>query len=193
MLVLVRQGDKYGPEYVEILKKQAKETSGLETLVLGDGEDADIPLKYGWQGWWSKLELFRPDIPKPFIYIDLDSYVLGDISRLLGETMICREWHPNIKGCGMYQSSVIAVAEQRDDIWNEWMKRPEMWMRELRGDQNFLEKFLWNCIQDHFPDYVGSYKFHNIEEPTTRVVTFHGKPLAKDAEGWAKDLWHKLL
>ena len=46
MLIVVRQGDKYGPDYPQIIKRMAKETSNLDTLILGDGEDADIKLEY---------------------------------------------------------------------------------------------------------------------------------------------------
>jgi len=188
-LILVRQGTKYGPEYVERLKEQAWETSGLRTIVLGDQEDADIELEHGWPGWWSKLELFRPDIPRPFIYVDLDSFILGDISPLMGDTAICREWHPNIKGCGRVQSSIIAVGEYRKDIWETFIEKPQHWM-QANGDQNYLEKFQWKFIQDFYPDMVGSYKIHNKEKPIHRVVTFHGKPLMVDAVGWAQDLWN---
>lgn len=190
MLILVRQGTKYGPEYVDVLRKQVKETSGLETLVLGD-QDADIKLKYGWGGWWSKIELFRPDLPRPFIYVDLDSFILNDISALLGETLICREWHPNIKGCGRVQSSLIAVGEYREDIWETFIERPAHWM-QANGDQNYLQHFDWDFIQDKYPGMVGSYKFHNKEKPIHRVVTFHGKPKQCNAVGWAQDLWNSL-
>ena len=160
-------------------------------MVLGDQEDADIQLKYNWGSWWSKLELFRPDIPRPFIYVDLDSFILGDISALLGETLICREWHPNISGCGKVQSSLIAVNEYREDIWETFIERPEHWM-QANGDQNFLEKFPWEFIQDKYPDMVGSFKLHNREKPIHRVVTYHGHPKQKDAVGWSQDLWNSL-
>lgn len=191
MLVVVRQGDKYGPECVDILRRQAKHFCDMDTLVLGDGEDADIPLLYDFPGWWAKLELFRPDIPKPFIYIDLDSFILGDITPLLGETMICREWHPNIKGCGKVQSSLIAINEYREDIWQSFIEAPDMWMNRFRGDQNFLERFEWDFIQDKYPGLVGSYKMHNRDKRITDVVTFHGKPKQWVADGWAKEVWEQ--
>ena len=188
MLIVVRQGNKYSEDYVKILRKQAKQTSGLETIVLGDQDDADIKLEF-YTGWWAKMELFRSVIPRPFIYVDLDSFILGDISPLLGETLICREWHPNIKGCGRVQSSLFSLNEYRPEIWETFSQGN--WMH-LNGDQNFLGKFEWNFIQDRFPTMVGSYKFHNKEKPIHNVVTFHGKPKQPHAVGWAQDLWHSL-
>ena len=191
MLILVRQGNKYSNEYVEVLRKQAKETSGLDTIVLGDQSDADIKLKHNLPGWWSKLELFRPDIPRPFIFVDLDSFILGDISPMLGETMVCREWSPHVQGRRNVQSSVISIGEQRDEIWDAFISNPLHWM-QAAGDQDFLEKFEWDFIQDKYPNMVGSYKFHDTEEPKHNIVTFHGKPKMADAEGWPRDLWNSL-
>ena len=190
-VLLVRQGTKYGPEYPRMLKRQIKETSGLDTLILGDQDDADIQLEYRWPGWFSKLELFRPDLDKPFIYIDLDSYVLGDISEVTTDfRLIAREWHPNVQDCGRGQSSFMCLNETQD-IWEKWKERPGSWMREFRGDQKFLEKFEWDYVQDFYPDLIGSYKFHNREIPVHRIVTFHGKPKPHIADGWAGEIWEK--
>jgi len=189
-LILVRQGTKYGSEYVDLLKKQAKETSGLETYVLGDGEDADIRLKYGWTGWWAKMSLFAPDMPYPFIYIDLDSYILGDISELMGKTMIAKEWHPNWRACGRVQSSMIAMGEYRPDIWEKWTDNPKHWMDKFYGDQKFLEMFPWDYIQDSYKGMIGSYKLHNKDKPVDKVITFHGRPKPPQADGWARDIWN---
>jgi len=189
LLILVRQGTKYSEDYVNLLKRQALETSGLETLVLGDQSDADIPLRHDFPGWWSKCELLRPDIPRPFIYVDLDSYILGDISPLLGTDLIAREWHPNWKACGKYQTSIFTMSKYRPEMWEAFMERPNYWMNNYYGDQKFFEKFEWDYIQEAFPDMVGSYKFHNKERPVNKIVTFHGKPKMPDTEGWAKDIW----
>lgn len=193
-LIVVRQGDKYGPEYPQMLRRQAKVSSGLDTLVLGDGIDADIRLERGWPGWWSKLELFRPDLEpiRPFLYVDLDSFILGDVSRLIQDKpYICREWWTNLEGV---QSSVMVIAKDTCEIWDTWMEKPREWMGIAgnRGDQWFLNKFQWNYIQDNYPDYVGSYKKHNLEKPRHRIVTFHGKPKPHEVkDGWVKEEWDK--
>ena len=193
-LLLVKTGDKYSQDYVRVLQKQAKQVLDLDTYVLGD-VDADIYLDYDWPGWWAKMEMFRPDIPKPFLYVDLDSFILGDVSDLFEEEgrWIAREWHPNIQGCGKVQSSMIYMNEEPGDIWSEWIMDPNGWMQRYRGDQKYLERFEWNIIQDKYEHFVGSYKMHNLEEPKDAVVTFHGRPKQPVAEGWAKDLWESSL
>ena len=192
MLCLVRQGNKYGPEYTRMLRRMAMETSGLDTIVLGDGEDADIRLEFNWPGWWSKLEAFRPDLEglRPFLFVDLDSFILKDVSSLIrDEPWICREWWTRGgQTIGKVQSSVMVIPKDTSEIWETWTLHPLQWMG-LWGDQAFLEKFKWNFIQDEYPDYVGSYKLHNKEKPETRIVTFHGKPKPPDAKGWPEEIW----
>ncbi|KKL89028.1 hypothetical protein LCGC14_1918760, partial [marine sediment metagenome] len=48
-----------------------------------------IKLKHNWPGWWSKIELFRPDLSSDntTIYFDLDVLILKDISEF---SRICR-------------------------------------------------------------------------------------------------------
>jgi len=37
-----------------------------------------------WPGWWSKMELYRPDLPKGrTLYLDLDSHVVGPLAPIL--------------------------------------------------------------------------------------------------------------
>lgn len=52
--------------------------------------EADIPaekikLKHNWPGWFSKIESFRSDLPEgKTLFLDLDSYLLRDLSPVLG-------------------------------------------------------------------------------------------------------------
>lgn len=180
--LLVRSGNKYGPEYSRKLKKQIQETSGLDVRVIGE----DIHLKHTWPGWWAKMEVFRPDIPKPFIYVDLDSFVLKDISDITTDfRRIPREWN---RSWG-YQSSFMCINECKD-IWERWIENPTYWMASLPGgDQDFLYMFDFDDVPE---DVIGSYKLHSKTGPRHRIVTFHGNPKPHEAEGWAKELWERL-
>lgn len=43
------------------------------------------PLREGWPGWWSKVELFKPGrFEGPVLYLDLDMLVCGAIAPLAG-------------------------------------------------------------------------------------------------------------
>ena len=43
-----------------------------------------MPLRHGWPGWWSKVEMFRPDLERfgRFLYIDLSAVMVGDLSDI---------------------------------------------------------------------------------------------------------------
>ena len=66
---VLRSGGDYGPEWVEKLACSAGNVMGyrlgLRFVCLTDMEVPHvecIPLAYGWPGWFSKLELFRPGL-----------------------------------------------------------------------------------------------------------------------------------
>ena len=45
-----------------------------------------IPLQHHWPGWWSKLELFRPDLfgkEDRVLYLDLDVVVVASLEPLV--------------------------------------------------------------------------------------------------------------
>jgi hypothetical protein len=54
---------------------EVESTTGLEV----------IPLRHGWPGWWSMIEMFR--VHGPAVYMDLDTTIVGDISFLADEVM----------------------------------------------------------------------------------------------------------
>lgn len=188
--VIVRQGDKYPECYTRVLKKQFAE-QGIDALVLGDGPDADIELGYPFlEGWWSKLELFSDELKdyRPFLYLDLDSLVLGPILEMpMDKFLMCREWHPQKdRWNGECQSSMMVIPKETSHIWNAIT--PET--LEIRGgDQAWLCQFREGFIQDLYPDLIGSYRFGNKLQRVHNVVTFHGRPKPKDADGWAGEVW----
>lgn len=86
---VLKSGGVYGPDYVYRLKKAVESNCILphKFTCLSDIplDFCDtIPLLHGWPGWWSKIELFRPDLPhNPVLYLDLDTVVLNNIDQLL--------------------------------------------------------------------------------------------------------------
>lgn len=179
-LVLVRQGDKYGPEYL----KQFEE---YNPIVLDDSN-----LNHGLKGWWAKMELFSPEVKKyrPCVFLDLDVILTDDISDLFVEPeklTMPFEWMGDKKGRGA-QSSVMLIPENTDEIWGNFMVNPEGVMKAFHGDQDFLS------TQDWDPLYysIGSYRLHNKDWPIHKIVCFHGKPKPHEATGWARDAWNLI-
>lgn len=184
---LVRQGTKYGPRYTELLKEQIKEHSGAEVRILGDQEDATDELRCGYQGWWSKLELFAPwnEHLRPCVFFDLDTYILANISDIFfepDELWMLEDAYQKGKG----QSAIMIIPKDTSDIWTKWESQD--WLH-LPGDQDFLRLFNPLFIQDYFEGFY-SYKADNCQEkPKGRVVFFHGRPRPHETEGWAQEIW----
>lgn len=192
MIVLVlKSGGIYGPDDVARLADQIDRQAPWATVVCLSDVDVPvprIPLRYGWPGWWSKMELYRPDVPGDFLYMDLDTVVKGPLDELLAIDRLAllrdfyREW-------GLGSGLMYLPESARAEIWSEWSRRPEAWMAEhaIGGDQEFLERFWLGRaarIQDLVPGQVCSYKAHTpADRLMARVVCFHGEPKPRDV-GW---------
>lgn len=161
-----------------------------EVLALFPGAAAttltEVPLQYGWPGWWSKLELFRPDLPtdRDLLYFDIDTRFVGPLNTVAGPrtplVMLSDFYRPERPASGM----MYLPAWARPAIWQEWQRRPG-YIRE-RGDQEALARILqelrvtpdrWQTVA---PGRVVSYKVHVRPTGTVpdgaSVVCFHGAP-----------------
>src|SRR5258708_25858007 len=106
-LVAVRVGDRYGPEYVELLFDQLLRnlschegevrcwciTDGAESLP--DHVEA-IPSDPAYPGYWQKIRLFSPQMPwakgERVAYFDLDLCITGRLEDLVQTKGIIRDW-----------------------------------------------------------------------------------------------------
>lgn len=191
---LVRQGNKYGPEYVLKLKRQIEAYTDMDVRVIGDQEDADYSTEF--TGWWAKMTLFSPVIPKPLFYLDLDSLIMDSfrVKDFIREEKftLCREWNsgdPHDERC---QSSAMYIPESAEYIYDKFKQDYKNVVNYVGGDQWYLQRFSHNFFPE---DFVGSFKKHHREKYTGehKIVTFHGdpKPSDKDAR-WGYDLWTKI-
>jgi hypothetical protein len=188
-----RSRAEYLPEHAQALAFQLSlYAPGHEVIVLSNVAVPGIrtiPLKYDWPGWWSKLELFRPDIEGDLLYFDLDTVVRGNLDDILAvdRLTICRDF---FKPHGVQSCMMFLPAAERADVWRHW--RPELiqeYKRKGVGDQAFLES-LWlgkaQRWQDVVPGQVVSYKAHckNKGVPEdARVICYHGRPRPWSPEG----------
>lgn len=197
ILFVLRSGGVYDAEDVRRLAMGVQSNlPGAEIACLTDvafdipGVQA-IPLKYDWPGWWSKIEMFRPDIPGGFLYMDLDSIITGDLSDMagIGRLAIMRDvYRPD----GL-QSSVMFITEEcKAEVWDTFTADPARYMQQYAGggDQAFLEP-IWSgkaaIWQDCLPGQIASYKANHIAErglpDNCRAAIFHGQPKPRDI-GW---------
>lgn len=188
---VLRSGGCYRPEHVERLASQLRKY-GHELHCFSNVEVPNlIPLNHFWPGWWSKMELFRSGIEGDFLYLDLDSTVVGNLDELLAQkrlTLLRDFYRPKLLASG-----VMFIPENvRRPIWKLWMQDPSRWMKEnrIQGDQGFLGKVVQSCNtwQDVLPGSVVSYKVHvrqtkrdsesgtGVVPDGAKIVCFHGKP-----------------
>lgn len=201
-------GDVYTRAYVDKLKESVDQFSDMEFVCLSDDPEVPgyIPLVYDWPGWWSKMELFRPDILQEtdFLYMDLDTVLSGPMGPI---EVVCAYHDVPIMLQDFYSpdrlaSGVMWLPEHyRQKVWNLWIKDPEYIMDDCgsKGDQAFIGgmyaglAYTW---QDIIPDMFASYKCHivkkgvpghikydDIDVSKARVVCYHGQP-RPDETNW---------
>lgn len=184
---VLRSGGEYRSEHVERLAMQVRShLPGAEFICLSDVDVPveRIPLKHDWPGWWSKLELFRPDIEGDLLFMDLDTAIVGgleDIAAADGPVIMRDVYRPH----GL-QSSIMAIPQEiKGQVWQAFTAASERHMRRYRrgGDQAFLENHTtirWRRWQDICPGQLVSYKADvkrlGHVPAGTRAVVFHGKP-----------------
>lgn len=205
---VLRSGGDYGPEHVRALYRGVREhwPGPLDFVCLTDTPIGapgvrEVPLERGWPGWWSKLELFRPDVFEgPVVYMDLDTLPIGDLSDLASYAgplaMLSDFYRPRLAQSGvmLFEAGPKSYAAT---LYEAWLDGPaERHMRAHRGDGEWLSAYADgpHRIQDLFPGQVVSLKVHakGGPPPGARLVCFHGHPRPHDpAAGWAHHVWRE--
>ena len=211
---VMRSGGIYTKDWVYKLYRGVTEnsTSNYRFVCLSDIDIPGIetiPLKHKWHGWWSKIELFRPDLfSGTTVYVDLDSIVLGDMDNLIklhdeDDFIMLKDWGKGSDKIG-YQSSLMMWNGDWSVIYSQFKKNPKYYMDALKGgkggDQVFIPLAL-NSIglipktlnEISRNKLVASYKndkCHERPPDDSIIVTFHGKSKYERMErGWAKEKW----
>lgn len=207
LYIVYKTGGDYDLEYVERIYNSLKEHhSAIELkcitndMALQD-EPYYIEMQEDYPGWWSKMELFRPDIDKDdFLYIDLDTIVVKDLVEIKNA---CKEYKdiPILLSDFFYFSRLASgvmwlPASFRKIVWEEWFYNPEEIMKKHSkyGDQEFISSVITDQKLDHerwqsilLTAVILSYKVHTRDRGITRnteLVCYHGKPRPK-ATNWS--------
>jgi len=195
----------YKPEHVYALKKQIEihYPHPHRFICLTDVPDmkcGTIPLKHGLKGWWSKIELFQPELVSQnlddvFFYFDLDTVLTGDITPYVhAEYKIAGLAEVNAPGLvsGRLGSGIMAWRGDWSVIYNTFMTNPDHYMEKyfVGGDQHLINDIAvkqnggFVAIQDIAPGCL-NYKHdlpgdkNAIEKPIpegAKIVYYHGVP-----------------
>ena len=207
IMLVLRSGGDFTFQDVELIsyhiKTHYRGMYGLKVFCLFDKIDQTFELKNcillptpykEWKGWWSKMNLFSPEMEqyRPFLYLDLDTAVVGDVSELLNRECIDFIGLEDFYEKGKLASGMMWMPMENEEIqviWNEWIKSPEQHTKKFRGDQNFLRNFIFsNRYWQDVTNKICSFKVRNkdrswLQEIPEEVSTvcFHGHPRIKDA------------
>lgn len=194
VICVLRNSSVYGPDDVAALKYGVGRHLGPHRFRCISDVTVDcerIEMRYQWPGWWSKMELFRPDVKGDLLYFDLDTRIVGDLSDIAKVdklTMLSDFYQEKLVASGM----MFLPQHERPTIWERWIRNPVGHIADHKGgDQSFLRES-WNFTaqrwQEVLPGQVVSYKAHCREglPKDARVVCFHGQPKPKQVkEAWA--------
>tara|TARA_E500000331_G_C17256867_1_gene713456 strand:- start:719 stop:1336 length:618 start_codon:yes stop_codon:yes gene_type:complete len=194
--VLKEPSNVYNIEYIRRLQagiqKNTPDNIEVNFVCLSNNQDTTTPLKYNWPGWWSKMELFRPDIKGDILYFDLDTVICNNLQDIYDMCfnnpfpIMIAPFHTQIG------SGVMWLPENyRGMIWNKWIENPEYWMQKYkgRGDQVFITNIYRPILlefQKIKPKCIASYKIHcqGSVPDGAKIICYHGKPRPHETN-WA--------
>ena len=184
---------EYEPKHVLALRDQCAKWAPEATFeCLTDVSHRLLPgvirhgLKHDYPGWWGKMELMRPDFPGDFLFMDLDTVIVGPLDDILAvkKLTLLRDFYRDGKKLkeGLGGGLMYLPDKDRAPVWDFWRQQPQLQMRMYaRGDQFLFERLWLNTAQrwqDVVPQQVVSWKVHcqNGVPPEARIVCFHGVP-----------------
>ena len=224
--VCVNWGTKYSPAYVDRLYHMIKKNTSRDFKMYCLTEELDkyqspiIPIKLepGFDGWWNKMQLFKPGcLPDgEYLYFDLDVVIVDNIDCFFnfdgfGITRDFINPDQGLMGGKEFNSSIMRFT-QNCTLWDYFLSNQLHWSKAQKqvpffGDQNVISSFLNNTgFSSPFPDeWVWSFKIGSIRgrRPLDlsqffgakipvggKVCVFHGKPNPEDVNlDWVREHW----
>ena len=219
---VLKTGGPYNAEYVKLLMNAVKaNTTVPHTFVcLTDDPAVDfckvIPLIHGWPGWWSKIELFRKDLPEvQSVFFDLDTVIMGNLDELFHVALKysfvalrgfnhrfrkpeSQNFASGIMVGSFYECSFVYIAFKLKP--QQHIDEPrENWMH---GDQGFIADVIGldeiPRLQDKLPkNYIIGKKYlkqHGIPEET-KIIAWSGRPRLHELknESPIKQHWRRYV
>lgn len=196
-VVCVKTGDKYGPEYVNVLQSMVERHLTLPHQFICITDDPTgvycktLEPEGENNGWWTKLTLFHDKcygFSGKLLYFDLDVVIVDSINELAefdSEFAIIQDW--NVPKT--YNSSCFLLeVGSRTDVWTKYSEDPVAARNFPGGDQSHITKY---AKADLWPeDWFRSYKGHCLQAPSGKVVVFHGRPNPGELPNtWVAEQW----
>ena len=211
-------GKKYSVEYVQKLYNMVQRNTTLEHnfFIFTDNIEMEIDghvnirtFPETLNGWWNKMQLFRPDtLDGDTLYLDLDVVITGNIDCFFNyepeaDFIGMNDFNPDTK---IFNSSVFKFKPEamKSKLWQPFTDDRTKWLR-YSGDQNVIsDLIIGHPGTRSFPDsWTQSYKWYDrkgqryhkgkwtFEHNGESLVTvFHGEPNPhQSAMDWVKKAW----
>lgn len=162
-----------------------------------------IPLIHNWPGWWSKIEVFRPDLfdTEYVCYLDLDTVITGSLDGLIQGNInfsglmpwkgVERKRNAICSGLMVWQNKKFTM------IYTNFTYAKHS--RLFRGDQDYISNILVKHSVPHkhlqkFVKGIYSYKLDTNRKDLPSdaiIVVFHGTPRPRACLHlpWVQEHW----
>ena len=213
--------DNYPMTYAQKLHKQFNKLTKLKIhhYCITDRPDelpkfvtAIKPYKKS-NGWWNKINLFNPEIPKGnVLYLDLDVVILNNFDEEIQfmqkreELMCCVSDAIEWMGVKFSSSLMFFKSGVHSKIFENFVKNESLINNREGGDQVWIGPQLSSVcyVDEHYPNLKKSFKFHlakrnskKYEVPMIindkiKLIDFGGKlkPHQFDKLPYIKKNWH---
>lgn len=136
-----------------------------------------------WEGWWAKMEMFRPAAysKRRTLYMDLDSHVIKSLEPLF------KYKNPIVMFPGKKENSVpkyrnaTILFDPEEFYWmhSKFMMDSDYYIERYRGDQDLMSEWLPNAIvfpKEWMIKMIDVEKRFKVEEPPPEVIIVTGQP-----------------
>ena len=209
VVCVLRQGGKvgYDASWVEKLQNAVARNLTIphKFICLSDCEVPceRIPLELTGDGFWAKLQLFKPEMfTGPVFYLDLDTVICGNIDNVIASVLDEKfvMWFEKDKQ--IHSSAMMWWQGDYSYLWNLYLSKPLSYWKELYstaplyGDQAIISE---NTDHKLFTDLLPSEWFHivskydeNIDLSAVKILHFrkvHTKPSTMGHHKLVKKHW----
>ncbi len=199
VMVLKSGGDFNFQDVFLLVHHIKKHASDVNVICISDKFDkvwqldqvTIIPMKDKYTGWWSKLNLFSPELKsyRPFLFMDLDTAVVRNFDSLfpaeehIDKFIAVEDFYQKSKlqSCLLWvpanNNKIDRIYNARNDKRVGTKQRMDYFLRDIAPQDLFFQQ-ITNEISSFKP-----YQAEKLKElpADVSVVCFHGKPRIHEA------------